>query len=32
MDEVADAWTQLNNKFGVDKQRTAYLDALGVNQ
>ena len=32
LDEVADAWNQLNAKFGVDKQREAYVDALGVNQ
>jgi multiple sugar transport system substrate-binding protein len=32
LDEVAAAWTQLNDKFGVDKQREAYLDALGANQ
>lgn len=32
LDEVADAWNQLNSKFGVDKQRETYLDALGVNQ
>lgn len=31
MDEGAAAWEQLTNKFGREKQRELYLDALGVN-
>jgi multiple sugar transport system substrate-binding protein len=30
LDDVADAWTQISNKFGADKQKALYLDALGV--
>jgi multiple sugar transport system substrate-binding protein len=32
LDEVAAAWTQLNDTFGVEKQREAYLDALGMDR
>jgi multiple sugar transport system substrate-binding protein len=30
LDDCADAWTQITNKFGADKQKALYLDALGV--
>lgn len=30
LDDVADAWTAITTKFGVDKQKALYLDALGV--
>jgi len=30
LDDAADAWTQITNKFGADKQKALYLDALGV--
>ena len=30
LDDVADAWTAISTKFGVDKQKALYLDALGV--
>ena len=31
LDEAAQAWEQISNKFGKDKQKALYLDALGVN-
>jgi multiple sugar transport system substrate-binding protein len=30
LDEAAQAWEQITNKFGKDKQKALYLDALGV--
>jgi multiple sugar transport system substrate-binding protein len=30
LDDAADAWTSISNKFGADKQKALYLDALGV--
>lgn len=30
LDDAADAWTAISNKFGADKQKALYLDALGV--
>jgi multiple sugar transport system substrate-binding protein len=30
LDEAAGAWEQITNKFGPDKQKALYLDALGV--
>jgi multiple sugar transport system substrate-binding protein len=30
LDEAADAWTAITNKFGADKQKALYLDALGI--
>ncbi len=30
LDDAADAWTAITNKFGADKQKALYLDALGV--
>src|SRR5438105_11256929 len=30
LDEAAQAWDQITNKFGKDKQKALYLDALGV--
>jgi multiple sugar transport system substrate-binding protein len=30
LDEAAQSWEQITNKFGKDKQKALYLDALGV--
>jgi hypothetical protein len=30
LDDCAQAWDDISNKFGKDKQKALYLDALGI--